>query len=184
MPERCRPRGSFFAVSGSSCVTVWTVGMSPRSTPKEDRLPPTPRRLAELSARERRRGMARTALLVTLAWVLLIGVYYAVPSGRDSAADDVVRLAIGLILVVVVVSWQASHIARAELPELPRRTGTGRDLAAVSGRLRLHLFVFVGYDSDQLQSTARPHSAPFTSRSRSSPRSGSATSLPGPIRPG
>jgi voltage-gated potassium channel len=91
--------------------------MSPRSTPKEGP-PPTPRRLAELSARERRRGMARTALLVTLAWVLLIGVYYAVPSGRESAADDVVRLAIGLILVVVVVGWQASHIARAELPEL------------------------------------------------------------------
>jgi voltage-gated potassium channel len=91
--------------------------MSPRSTPKEDR-PPTPRRLAELSARERRLGMARTIVVIALAWVLLIGVYYALPSGRDSAADDVVRLAIGLVLVVVAVGWQASHIARAELPEL------------------------------------------------------------------
>ena len=57
-------------------------------------------------------------MVIALAWVLLIGVYYALPSGRDSAADDVVRLAIGLVLVVVAVGWQASHIARAELPEL------------------------------------------------------------------
>lgn len=91
--------------------------MSPRSTTKEGP-PPTPRRLAELSARERRLGMARTIVVIALAWVLLIGVYYALPSGRDSAADDVVRLAIGLVLVVVAVGWQASHIARAELPEL------------------------------------------------------------------
>ena len=62
--------------------------------------------------------MARTTLIVAVAWVLIIGLYYAVPSGKDSTAADVVRLAIGLFMVVVVVGWQASHIARAELPEL------------------------------------------------------------------
>ncbi len=91
--------------------------MARRPTSREDR-PRTPRRLAELNVRERRRGMARTTLVVAIAWVLLIGVYYAVPKGKDSATDDGVRLFIGLVLVAVVVGWQASHIARAELPEL------------------------------------------------------------------
>jgi len=78
----------------------------------------TPRRLADLTRQERRRGVARSALIVALAWVVVIGVYYAVPAGKDSTAFDVGRLVIGLLMVVVVVSWQASHIVRSELPEL------------------------------------------------------------------
>jgi voltage-gated potassium channel len=56
--------------------------------------------------------------MVALAWVLVLGLYYAVPSGKDSTTLDVVRLTLGLGMVVVVVGWQASHIARSELPEL------------------------------------------------------------------
>jgi voltage-gated potassium channel len=78
----------------------------------------TPRRLADLSVQERRRSTARTIVIVALAWVLVIGVYYAVPAGKDSTAFDIGRLFIGLVMVVVVVTWQASHIVRSELPEL------------------------------------------------------------------
>jgi voltage-gated potassium channel len=89
----------------------------PPSASREDRHV-TPRRLADLSAQERRRGFARTTVIVVVAWVLLIAVYYSVPAGKDSAAYDVVRLVLGLLLVVLVVAWQASHIVRSELPEL------------------------------------------------------------------
>lgn len=90
--------------------------MPPWATPEDREV--TPRRLADLTARERRRGLARTTVIVALAWVLVIGVYYAVPAGKDSTAFDVGRLVIGLLMVVVVVAWQASHIVRSELPEL------------------------------------------------------------------
>ena len=77
-----------------------------------------PKRLSELGRRERRRAVARTALLIVLAWVVLIGVYYVVPANPGSAADDVYRLLIAVLLIGVVVAWQTSHIVRSELPEL------------------------------------------------------------------
>jgi voltage-gated potassium channel len=93
-----------------------TIGV-PRSASREDHNL-APRRLAELTAQERRRSFARTTVIVVMAWVLILGLYYAVPSGKDSAAFDVARLALGLLMVVAVVAWQASHIVRSELPEL------------------------------------------------------------------
>ncbi len=62
--------------------------------------------------------MVRTTLIVVFAWVLLIGVYFLVPAGRDSIADDVLRLVIGVSFVALVIGWQASHIVKAEIPEL------------------------------------------------------------------
>jgi voltage-gated potassium channel len=52
------------------------------------------------------------------AWVFLIGVYYVVPAGRDSVTDDIVRLVIGLSLIALVITWQTTHIVKAEIPEL------------------------------------------------------------------
>ncbi len=78
----------------------------------------SPRRLSELERGERRWAIARTALIVVLAWAVLLIVYYAVPAGRDSSVDDVVRLVIGLGFVATTIVWQASHIVRSELPEL------------------------------------------------------------------
>ena len=57
-------------------------------------------------------------VIVTAAWVLLIGIYYAVPAGRESAVYDVVRLVVGLAFVGLVITWQTSHIVKSEVPEL------------------------------------------------------------------
>jgi voltage-gated potassium channel len=76
------------------------------------------RRITDLERGERRRAMARTFLIIAGAWVVLIGLFYVVPAGPDSASWDVIRLVIGLMLFVLVLAWQASHVVKAELPEL------------------------------------------------------------------
>jgi voltage-gated potassium channel len=62
--------------------------------------------------------VARTTGIVVGAWVVLIGIYYAVPAGKEKAIYDVLRLVIGLVLVAGVIAWQASHIVKSEVPEL------------------------------------------------------------------
>ncbi len=78
----------------------------------------SPRRVSDLERGERRRALTRTVIIVAVAWVLLIAVYYLVPATRDTAAAAVPRLAGGLALVGAVVGWQTARISRAELPEL------------------------------------------------------------------
>lgn len=78
----------------------------------------SPRRLSQLERRERRRAITRTTVIVAGAWVVLIGIYYVVPAGKESAVYDVLRLVIGLVLVAAVIAWQASHIVKSEIPEL------------------------------------------------------------------
>jgi voltage-gated potassium channel len=98
---------------------VVLLGARPFSSDRASRGDPlTPRRISELGRRERRLAVARTALIVLLAWVLLIGVYYLVPAGHDSATDDLIRLVIGVSVVALVIAWQASHIVKSEIPEL------------------------------------------------------------------
>jgi voltage-gated potassium channel len=77
-----------------------------------------PRRLSELERGERRRAIIRTGFIVLAAWVLLIGVYYLVPSGPGSAAYDVLRLVIGLVFIAAVITWQTTHIVKSDIPEL------------------------------------------------------------------
>jgi hypothetical protein len=79
----------------------------------------SPRRFSELGGRERRQALVRSAAVVVLSWAGLIGVYYALPgAGRETAADDVLKLAVGLLVVAGYLAWQTSRIGRAELPEL------------------------------------------------------------------
>jgi voltage-gated potassium channel len=76
------------------------------------------RRIADLEQGERRWALARTLLIIVVAWVVLIGLFYVVPAGPDSATWDAIRLVIGLALFALVLAWQASHVVSSELPEL------------------------------------------------------------------
>jgi voltage-gated potassium channel len=76
------------------------------------------KRISELDRRARRRAVARTSMIIAGSWAVIIGVYYAVPSGPGSAAYDVLRLVIGLAFIALVIAWQTSHIIKAEIPEL------------------------------------------------------------------
>ncbi len=68
------------------------------------------RRIADLERGERRRALALTFALIAAAWVVLIGLFYILPAGPDSAAWDAIRLVIGLVLFALIIVWQASHV--------------------------------------------------------------------------
>jgi voltage-gated potassium channel len=83
----------------------------------------TPRRLSELERGERRRAWLRTAAVLTLAWVVLIAIYYLVPAGvvpasRHAGADAFAHLGVAAAFFAAIVVVQTRRIVTAELPEL------------------------------------------------------------------
>ena len=50
------------------------------------------RRLSELDKRERRQAWLHTVAVLAVAWVVLVGVYYLVPTGVVPASRSVSRL--------------------------------------------------------------------------------------------
>ncbi len=85
----------------------------------------TAHRLADLSKRARRRAATRAVAEVIVAWVVLIGLFYAVPVGVSSGAGDLARLVIAVVVLVAVVAWQTFRIMRADLPELRAAVALG-----------------------------------------------------------
>jgi hypothetical protein len=57
------------------------------------------------------------AILIVF-WSCLVAVYYALPAGRDDAADAFPRLAVGLVAFAAILVWENSRIGRVEFPEL------------------------------------------------------------------
>lgn len=55
---------------------------------------------------------------MVLSWVVLIGVFYALPIGKHTGLSVILRMVAGLALVAVVLWWQLQRILRADLPEL------------------------------------------------------------------
>ena len=78
----------------------------------------TARLLSDLTPRERRREVARSSAYVVVAWVVLLGVFYAIPTGVSSNAGDLARVIIVVVLLGAVLAWQTYRIMRADFPEL------------------------------------------------------------------
>jgi hypothetical protein len=95
----------------------------------------TARSLSDLAQRDRRRAVAKTAILVALVWIGILALYYVVPARRHSADNDAIRLVVGMVLLACFISWQTTRIARSELPEL-------RAAQALGSLLPLFLVVF------------------------------------------
>jgi voltage-gated potassium channel len=85
----------------------------------------TPQRLSDLDRRHRRQAVLHAVLAIALAWIVLVGVYYVEPVGAHSGVSAFVRLGIGIVLVGVVLAWQAGRIVRAALPELQAAQALG-----------------------------------------------------------
>ena len=101
------------------------------------------RRLSELDKGERWRAWLHTVAVLAVAWVVLVGVYYLVPTGvvpaSRSGADSFLRLGAGIALFAAILAGQARRIIRAELPEL-------RAVEALGVVIPLFLVVFAaGY---------------------------------------
>ena len=102
----------------------------------------TPRRLSDLDKGERRRAWIRTGVVLALAWIVLIIVYYVVPAGvvpaRHSGADAFLHLGAGIALFAAILAWQARRIVGAELPEL-------RAIQALGVVIPLFLVLFASF---------------------------------------
>jgi len=88
-------------------------------------MPGPARRLADLSTRDRRRALARTAAEITGAWIILVGGFYIVPVGAGTDASILLRIAICVVLLVLVLGWQSRRIATSDVPELRAATSLG-----------------------------------------------------------
>lgn len=78
----------------------------------------SPRRLADLDPRERRRAIARTALVIVAVWTLLLVGYYLLPLDVASGSTAALRLILAVAVFVAVIVLQGRRIVRANLPQL------------------------------------------------------------------
>ncbi len=53
-----------------------------------------------------------------MAWVVLLGVFYAIPTSVSSSAGDLVQVIIAVVVLGAVLAWQTYRIMRADFPEL------------------------------------------------------------------
>jgi voltage-gated potassium channel len=79
----------------------------------------SPRRLTDLSPRERQRAIAVTVAQCVLIVAAVIGLYYVAPlNGRLGGGAGVLRLTIGAIIFVGLMGLEVRRIVNADLPEL------------------------------------------------------------------
>jgi hypothetical protein len=76
------------------------------------------RRRAELDRAGRRRAIVRTAVVVTVAWVALVGGYYLLPFTHASDRAFFVRLVLAFVLFAAVLVWQVRQVIAARLPAM------------------------------------------------------------------
>ncbi len=95
------------------------------------------RRLSELALLERRRRIGRSVLVILLAWVVLIGVYYVLPFDSKNDSSAVVRFVLGGIVFATVLALQVRNILKADIPEL-------RSVEALGVIIPLFLVTFAG----------------------------------------
>lgn len=79
----------------------------------------SPRRLAELTASERRRALAGAAARFLATFAAVIAIYYLLPlSAGVVGANEVIRLLLAAVVFVGVVVWQVRQILRSDRPAL------------------------------------------------------------------
>jgi voltage-gated potassium channel len=62
--------------------------------------------------------MLRSAGIIALSWVLIVGAFFVLPIGHESGLRATVRLGADIALIGAVLAWQIRRITVAELPEL------------------------------------------------------------------
>jgi len=102
-----------------------------------DAIPANPSRLADLDQRQRRLALARCIATVVISWVVIVGAYYVLPIGKESALRAIFRLGADIALVGAVFTWQIRRISKADLPEL-------RAVEALGIVIALFLVLFSG----------------------------------------
>ena len=62
--------------------------------------------------------MLSSAAWIATVWVLLLGIYYFVPSRPPATGGEVVAVLGGAVVFGAVLVWQVRRILRAEIPQL------------------------------------------------------------------
>ncbi len=97
-----------------------------------------PRRWNELDRKQKRHETVRTSAAVTLAWIVLIGGYYAIPFDDRDGTTALVRLIGGLLAFVLLLALQLSSIRKDDLPEQ-------RAIQALGVSIPLFLIAFAAF---------------------------------------
>ena len=114
----------------------------------------TARRWNELDRRQKRHETIRTSAAVALAWIILIGGYYAVPFDDRDGTTAVLRLIGGLLAFVVLLALQLRSIRNDDLPEQ-------RAIQALGVAIPLFLVAFAAFYLSLSQASGDTFSEPL-----------------------
>jgi cation transport ATPase len=89
------------------------------------------RSIADMQPKERHWALAQVFAWIALAWIVVIGAYFILPFGRQSSANAVIRFVVVVILIGLVIWWQASRILKARHPEVRAIEAIGTILAVI-----------------------------------------------------
>ena len=106
-----------------------------------------PRRWNELDRKQKRHETIRTSLAVTLAWIVLLGGFYAIPFDDRDGMTALVRLIGGLLAFVVLLALQLRSIRKDDLPEQ-------RAIQALGVAIPLFLIAFAAFYLSLSQASA------------------------------
>jgi voltage-gated potassium channel len=90
---------------------------------------------ADLPSGTRRRLVLRAVLRAALTVTVLVVLYYELPMDRAFDSNTIAVLVVGLLVFMVVVTWQVRAILRADLPAV-------KAVEALSAAVPLFLLVF------------------------------------------
>jgi voltage-gated potassium channel len=114
-----------------------------------------PRRFVELDRRDRHRAVARTAVVVVVAWVVLGVVYFTLEGARGYAGwREVFRLSVSMAIVAAIFAWQTRSVARSAMPEL-------RAVQALGVVIPLFLLIFASVYLSMSNASATSFSQPL-----------------------
>ena len=113
-----------------------------------------PRRWNELDRKQKRRETIRTSLTVTLAWIVLLGAYYAVPFDDRDGTTALLRLIVGLLAFVLILALQLRRVRNDDLPEQ-------RAIQALGVAIPLFLIAFAAFYLSLSQVSADNFSEPL-----------------------
>ena len=77
-----------------------------------------PKSLTDMGPKERRKALLGVFARLAAVWILFIGVYFILPIGDESSGRALVKLTVDVLLIGVVIWWQARRILGADYPEV------------------------------------------------------------------
>jgi cation transport ATPase len=111
------------------------------------------RSIADMQPKERYWALAGVFAWIALAWIVVFGAYFILPFGHESSASGVVRLVVVVILIGLVIWWQAIRILKSRHPEVRAVEAIGTILAVI---LALFSALYLGMSHTSASTFTQP----------------------------